>query len=738
MSTVSPHTEEEGREILLRYKHILKTSYVRLSPEDLTLIRAAFDLMMDAHQGVRRKSGEPYIYHPLAVAQIVAEEIGLGAVAIASALLHDVVEDTDYTVEDIERHTNAKVASIVEGLTKISQVNDSNVSLQAENFRKMLLTLSDDIRVILIKLADRLHNMMTLDAMPSHKQLKIASETLFIYAPLAHRLGLYSIKTELEDLALRYTEPKMYHHIEQKEIEDKEKQNAYIDQFSSIIRDKLQSYQVDFSIEGRPKSIYSIRNKMIKQGVPYEDVFDKFAIRVVFKSDKKDEKFIAWKIYSIITDCYRSNPRRLRDWISQPKTTGYEALHITVYDEVGGRWVEVQIRSERMHEIAEKGYAAHYKYKNGANDDNVMDIWINRLKDVLENPESNAIDFVDNFKMNLYTKEVYVYTPQGKIISLPKGSSALDFAYAIHTKIGETCSGVMVNGILKPFSYQVKNGDMIKVLTSPNQKPKTAWLDYVKTSKARTRIKAELRNQQRLEVNHGRDILRRKLRYLKIAFNKDVENNLVAYFKLSNSQEVFKNVALGLISNNDIRDFVRYQNNTILNIFRRRSNKFDKAKKPVVTPKEEEVAKELVFGSDNQSIVYTMAKCCHPVKGDEVFGFLSTNGLKVHRVDCENAVELQSQYAYRILQAQWVEAQKVDKVEQVKLIIKAIDRQGLANDILTLISKQMKVDIKKINFDETNGIFNGEITLAVFNFAQLQDLLKKLKQVDGIKSIQRQ
>ena len=735
MTKYTPNLEEESKQVLIRYKHILKTSYVRLSQEDLVLIRSAFDLMMDAHKGVRRKSGEPYIYHPLAVAQIVAQEIGLGAVAIASALLHDVVEDTDYTVDDIERHTNSKVAAIVEGLTKIAQVNDSNVSLQAENFRKMLLTLSDDIRVILIKLADRLHNMMTLDAMPNHKQLKIASETLFIYAPLAHRLGLYGIKTELEDLSLKYTEPKMYQHILQKEKEDKEKQTLYIEHFSSLIKEKLESHHIQFQIEGRPKSIYSIRNKMIKQGVSYEDVFDKFAIRVVFQSDKEEEKFIAWKIYSVITDCYRSNPRRLRDWISQPKSTGYEALHITVYDEIG-RWVEVQIRSERMHEIAEKGYAAHYKYKTGVNSDNVMDTWINKLKDVLENPESNAIDFVDNFKMNLYTKEIYVYTPQGKIISLPKGSCALDFAYSIHTKIGETCSGVMVNGILRPFSYQVQNGDMVKVLTSPKQQPKSSWLDLVKTSKARTRIKASLRNQRRQEVEHGKDILRRKLRYLKMNFTKDVENSLVSYFNLINSQEVFLNVSLGLITNDQIRKFVRDQNNNILNLFKKRVRNIE-SKSTTKPSQKSDKEQELVFGSDHQSIVYSMSKCCHPVKGDEVFGFLSTNGLKVHRVDCTNAVKLQSQYAYRILQATWIDKEKEDITREVDLMITAVDRPKLATDILLLVSKEAKVNMKKVNFEESGGLFRGEVTLEVRNIDQLEDLLTSIKQVDGVKSISR-
>ncbi|HLV50893.1 MAG TPA: RelA/SpoT family protein, partial [Flavobacterium sp.] len=481
--------EKENKEIAREYKELLSISYQTLSDEDKKLIRKAFDVAVEAHKEQRRKSGEAYIFHPIAVAKIVAAEIGLGPTSIAAALMHDVVEDTDITVEDIERMFNPKIAQIVEGLTKISRMEpDPDISLQAENYRKMLLTLNDDVRVILIKIADRLHNMQTMESMVAHKQAKIASETLYIYAPLAHRLGLFNIKTKLEDLGLKYTEPDVYNEILSRIKETKEEQNTYIESITSVLGEALEKEGMEFTIKGRPKSIYSIHKKMNVQGVTFDQVYDKFAIRIIYKADQQDEKFLAWKIYSIVTDYYRPSPSRLRDWISSPKSTGYEALHITVMGPKG-RWVEVQIRSERMDEIAERGYAAHYKYKQGVTDENSLDRWLNLLKETLESQESNAVDFVEDFKLNLYAKEIYIFTPKGEIKSLPKGATALDFAFSIHTDIGIKTRGTKVNGKLVPLNYQLNSGDQVEIITSANQKPSSHWLEFVTTARARNKIK---------------------------------------------------------------------------------------------------------------------------------------------------------------------------------------------------------------------------------------------------------
>lgn len=481
--------EAENKAIAQEYKELLRISYQTLSDEDKKLIRKAFDVAVDAHKDQRRKSGEAYIFHPIAVAKIVARDIGLGATSIAAALMHDVVEDTEITVEDIEKLFNPNIAKIVEGLTKIAKVKtDQDVSIQAENFRKMLLTLHDDVRVILIKIADRLHNMQTMESMADYKQAKIASETLYIYAPLAHRLGLYNIKTQLEDLGLKYTEPEVFKDIVSKIKETKEEQDAYIKAISDVIGNSLKEEGVEFTLKGRPKSIYSIRRKMKVQGVTFDEVYDKFALRIVYKSDPHDEKFLAWKIYSVVTDHYRPSPSRLRDWISSPKSSGYEALHITVMGPKG-QWVEIQVRSERMNEIAEKGYAAHYKYKNADSEEHGLEIWLNQLKEALESQASNAVDFVEDFKLNLYAKEIYVFTPKGDIKSLPKGATSLDFAFSIHSEIGIHTRGTKVNGKLVPLNHVLNSGDQVEIITSPVQKPTVHWLEYVTTSRARTKIK---------------------------------------------------------------------------------------------------------------------------------------------------------------------------------------------------------------------------------------------------------
>ncbi|MGB7843544.1 MAG: RelA/SpoT family protein, partial [Salinimicrobium sp.] len=533
--------EKENKEIARQYKELLRISYQTLTDEDKKLIRHAFDVAVDAHKDQRRKSGEAYIFHPIAVAKIVASEIGLDATSISAALLHDVVEDTAYTLEDIERLFGDTIARIVDGLTKISHLqHDKDVSLQAENFRKMLLTLNDDVRVIIIKIADRLHNMQTMDSMRTDKQEKIASETLYIYAPLAHRIGLYNIKTELEDLGLKYTEPDVYNDILQKIRESKEQQDAYIKEFSRVIKESLDKEDITYSIKGRPKSIFSIRRKMKNQNVGFDEVYDKFAVRIIYKTNRENEKFLAWKIYSIVTDHFRPNPTRLRDWISSPKSTGYEALHITVMGPKG-RWVEVQIRSQRMNEIAEKGYAAHYKYKQGNKEDGLEE-WVNKLQEALENPEVNAVDFVEQFKLNLYSKEIFVFTPQGDLKSLPKGATPMDFAFSIHTQVGLRTRGARVNGKLVPLSTELNSGDQVEIITSEKAKPNSNWLDYATTARARAKIKSSLKEEKKDIAEEGKAVLTRKLRAQKIPFNEKTINELVTFFKLKTSLDLFYRV----------------------------------------------------------------------------------------------------------------------------------------------------------------------------------------------------
>ena len=564
--------EAENKAIAQEYKELLRISYQTLTDEDKKLIRKAFDVAVDAHKEQRRKSGEAYIFHPIAVAKIVASQIGLGATAIAAALMHDVVEDTEITIADIEKMFNPKIAQIVEGLTKIPRIKkDQEISLQAENFRKMLLTLHDDVRVILIKIADRLHNMQTMEGMADYKQAKIASETLYIYAPLAHRLGLYNIKTQLEDLSLKYTEPEIYTSIVSKIKETKEEQDAYIQSISEILSNSLKEEGIEFIIKGRPKSIYSIRRKMKVQGVTFDEVYDKFALRIIYKSNEHDEKFLAWKIYSVITDHYRPSPSRLRDWISSPKSSGYEALHVTVMGPKG-RWVEIQVRSERMDEIAEKGYAAHYKYKNGSSsEEHGLEIWLNQLKEALENANTNAVDFVEDFKLNLYAKEIYVFTPKGEIKSLPKGATSLDFAFSIHSEIGVKTRGTKVNGKLVPLNHVLNSGDQVEIITSPNQKPNAQWLDYVTTSRAKTKIKNVLNENIKKIGEDGKEVLVRKLKHLKINFNEQTLNELVNYFKLQTSLDLFYRVGIGAINNQQLRDFAALKSNTLVNIFKKMS-----------------------------------------------------------------------------------------------------------------------------------------------------------------------
>jgi GTP diphosphokinase / guanosine-3',5'-bis(diphosphate) 3'-diphosphatase len=716
--------ERENKEIAQQYKELLRISYQTLSEEDKKLIRQAFDVAVDAHKDQRRKSGEAYIFHPIAVAKIVASEIGLDATSIAAALLHDVVEDTTYSLEDIRRLFGDTVARIVDGLTKISHLeHDKDVSLQAENFRKMLLTLNDDVRVIIIKIADRLHNMQTMDSMRTDKQEKIASETLYIYAPLAHRIGLYNIKIELEDLGLKYTEPEVYDEILKKIRESKEEQDKYIDAFTQVIQDSLDREQMQYTIKGRPKSIYSIRRKMKNQNVTFDEVYDKFAVRIIYKSDPANEKFLAWKIYSIVTDHFRPNPTRLRDWISSPKSTGYEALHITVMGPKG-RWVEVQIRSERMNEIAEKGYAAHYKYKQGNQEDGLEE-WVNKLQEALESAEVNAVDFVEQFKLNLYSKEIFVFTPQGELKSLPKGATPLDFAFSIHTEVGLRTRGARVNGKLVPLSTTLNSGDQVEIITSEKAKPNSNWLDYATTARARAKIKSSLREEKKAIAEEGKAILTRKLRAQKIPFNEKTINELVIFFKLKTSLDLFYRVGVGIIDNQKLKDYAASRSNALVSFFKSKMRKH-----PTVEDidRDEITARydQLVFGRDEEVLDYKLANCCNPIPGDSVFGFITVSeGIKVHKKDCPNAIQLQSNFAYRIIQAKWKDSTQ----EEFKAVIKltGIDNIGLVNDVTKEISNNMNVNIRNINFDSQDGIFTGRITVVVKNNGILKKLIEHLK-----------
>src|SRR6478609_6455980 len=721
--------DKENKAIAQEYKELLRISYQTLTTEDKKVIRKAFDVAVDAHSEQRRKSGEAYIFHPIAVAKIVASDIGLGATSIAAALMHDVVEDTPITVKDIDKMFGPKIAQLVEGLTKISLVQkDLNVSMQAENFRRMLLTLNHDVRVILIKIADRLHNMLTMDSMEDHKQVKLASETLYIYAPLAHRLGLYKIKNKLEDLGLKYTEPERYNNIVSKIRETKEEQDLYIKDISEVLQKALDEEKIDYIIKGRPKSIYSINRKMLAQNVTFDEVYDKFALRIVYKSNPHDEKFLAWKIYSIVTDHYRPSPSRLRDWISSPKSTGYEALHITVMGPKG-RWVEVQVRSERMDEIAEKGYAAHYKYKQGATEESGLDVWLNLLKEALENSETNAVDFVEDFKMNLYAKEIFVFTPKGEIKSLPKGATSLDFAFSIHSEIGIKTRGTRVNGKLVPLNYELKSGDQVEVITSPHQKPTINWLDYVTTARAKNKIRSVLNEDIKKIAEDGKELLTRKLKHLKVSLNEQTTNELVNFFRLKTSLDLFYRVGVGSIDNQQLKDFAAQKSNTLINFFK------NKIKRSHSTA-DEDIHKQvissnydmLVFGKTQDKLDYKISTCCNPIPGDEVFGFVTINdGIKIHKKDCPNAISLQSNYAYRIMQAKWIDSTQQDFKATINIM--GMDTLGLTNELTKVISNNMNVNIQSISLNGDAGIFKGQVSVIVPNITILKKLMDNIKKL---------
>ena len=668
-------------------KLLLKKSYQELSKIEKKTIKLAFETAKNAHGNQVRKSGEPYIFHPLKVARIVSEEIGLGATSIIAALLHDVVEDTNITIDDVEILFGKEVSKIVDGLTKISKLSkDKRVSIQAENFKKMLLSINDDVRVILIKIADRLHNMMTLDFLSVEKQVRISSETLFIYAPLAHRIGMYNIKTKLEDLSLKFTEPDVYHGIEKKIKESEKERLKYIKNFSKKLEVHLKTQKILFRTEGRFKSIFSIRKKMQLKNKRYDEVFDQFAVRIIYKSNQKNEKFLAWKIYSIVTDHFQPNPTRLRDWISSPKSTGYEALHITIVGPAG-KWIEVQIRSERMHEIAEKGYAAHFKYKNNSKNitEDGMDKWLDKLRNIVKANESDAIDFVNDFKLNLYSSEIFVFTPMGDLKSLPTNATPVDFAFSIHSEIGEKTRGSRVNGKIVPLNFKLNSGDQVEIITSETAKPNASWLDFVVTSKARSEIRTSLRVEERKIAEEGKELLRRKLKQMKFNFSEKIINALVSYFNLKTSLDLFYRVGFGTIDNKMLKSFAAEEKNRFFQLFKRR---------PSDKPKKNELHDEnissfydlLVFGKNYEKFEYKLSPCCKPIPGDGVFGFVSINdGIKVHKNDCPNAISLHSNYGYRIINAKWIDSSKGFFTGILKL--SGIDRIGLISEVTNIISK---------------------------------------------------
>lgn len=722
--------EAEKSEILKRYRALLRACKETLQKGDKKMIRRAFELALESHQDMRRKSGEPYIYHPIAVAQIAAEEIGLGTTSIVCALLHDVVEDTDITLEDVEREFGKKVAKIIDGLTKISGVFDYNSSLQAENFRKMLLTLADDVRVILIKLADRLHNMRTMEFMPREKQLKIASETVYLYAPLAHRLGLYAMKSELEDLSMKYTETATYKYIAQRLNEKKTEREKFIKEFIDPIQKILDEQGLAAKVYGRPKSINSIWNKMRKKNIPFEEVYDLFAIRIILDSQIEQEKADCWKAYSIVTDFYRPNPDRLRDWISSPKFNGYESLHTTVMGPKG-QWVEVQIRTERMNEIAEKGFAAHWKYKEAPNaESSGLDQWLQKVRDLLNNPESNALDFLDDFKMNLFSDEIFIFTPKGALMQLPANATALDFAFEIHSDLGAKCIGAKVNHKLVPLSYQLQNGDQVEIITSNKQTPKEDWLNFVITAKAKSKIKSSLKDEKRRIADEGREILDRKLKSLKIPSTIENINKITHFFKLHASQDFLYQIAKGGIDIGDLKDYVNYEKNAEYKPFER-TDPAEFVKKI----KSEEVD-TLLIGEDLQKIDYKLSACCNPIPGDDVFGFVTVGeGIKIHRTSCPNATKLMSNFGYRIVKARWNSQKQLAFL--TGLNITGIDDVGLINKITTIISNDFKVNMRSITVDSHEGIFDGSIMVYVNDTHHLNELIAKLKQVNGVTDVRR-
>lgn len=729
-------TEQDKREIIRQYRALLRALKTKLKKGDKEQVRHAFEMAAEAHRDMRRKSGEPYILHPLAVAQITVQEIGLGVTSAVCALLHDTVEDTELSLEDIEREFGTQCAHIIDGLTKISTVlEETNTSTkQAENFKKILLTLAEDPRVILIKLADRLHNMRTLDSMSREKQLKISSETTFIYSPLAHRLGLYNIKSEMEDLTLKYTEPEVYFDIAQKLRESKRERTRYINEFIKPVKERLGAEAFDFEIFGRPKSIHSIWNKMKTKGVTFEEVYDLFAIRIILKSKPEHEKADCWRAYSIITDFYMPSTERLRDWLSKPKSNGYEALHTTVMGP-GGRWVEIQIRSKRMNEIAEKGLAAHWKYKEGATQESNFDQWFNQIRELLGNSDTNTLDFLQDFKLNLFSEEIYVYTPKGDLKILPAGASALDFAFSIHTDIGSRCIGAKVNYKLVPISHKLRTGDQVEIITSSKQKPSEDWLNFVITAKAKAKVKDALKEEKRQIAQEGKDLLERKLSRKGAPLNLHNINELTQYYKMPSSLDLFFHVARKNIDLQELRHFT-------LNGDKLEAPKPEKPSKP---PVDEEGTKKqpprkdaelIIFGESSDRIEYKLAQCCKPIPGDDVFGFITASeGLKIHRTNCPNAAQLLSHYGHRVVKTKWAKNKEISFLTGLRII--GLDDVGVINKITNIVSGELKINISALTIESQEGLFEGIIKVFIHDKEELDELANRLGKLDGIQSVSR-
>ncbi len=726
--------EQEKKEIVRKYRALSRALRPKIKKGDKELLRTAFEMAANAHKTMRRKSGEPYIFHPIEVAMICVEEIGLGVRSTICALLHDTVEDTDITLDDIKSEFGNEIAKIVDGLTKISTVMDTNSSQQAENFKKILLTLTDDPRVILIKLADRLHNMRTLDSMKQEKQLKIASETIWVYAPLAHRMGLYNIKTELEDLSMKYLEADTYKEIAKKLAETKRERTKYINEFIRPLKDKLTNVGFDFEIYGRPKSIHSIWNKIKKKGVSFEEVYDLFAIRVILDAPVEKEKEECWKVYSLITDEYLPSPERLRDWLSNPKSNGYEALHTTVMGPQG-KWVEVQIRTKRMNEIAEKGLAAHFKYKEGTQNEDRFDKWFMQIREALGNQDEGGIDFLQDFKTSFLAEEIYVYTPKGDVKMLPTNSSALDFAFFIHTAIGSKCIGAKVNHKLVPISHKLRSGDQIEIITSNKQKPTEDWLNNVVTAKAKNSIKDALREEKKTIAEEGKYTLQRKLEAIGAVYNPFNIDQVMNYYKLNSQLDLLYKIAT---KNIDLKE---------LKLFQVVGDKIE-APKPLVAPTDvvhdhhtpKPVSKKdselIIFGESSDQIKYTLAKCCNPIPGDDVFGFVSTGkGLIIHRTTCPNATQLLANYGHRVVKTKWAKNKEISFLTGLSII--GLDDVGVVNKITNIISGELKINIAALTIESKEGLFEGTIKVYVHDKDELEALVDRIKSLNGIQQVNR-
>ena len=728
--------DKAERQLIQRaYRKLLRAVKTPMTDDDKNNIRRAFELAVAAHKEQRRKSGEPYIMHPIEVARICAEEIGLGPTALVCALLHDVVEDTDVTIEEIEEQFGPIIARIVDGLTKLDGTYTSNVP-QAENLKKVLSTLVDDVRVVLIKMADRLHNMRTLGAMPHHKQVKIAAETSYIYAPLAHRLGLYNIKTELQDLCMKITEPEAYQEISRKLKETQRQRTRYINEFIRPLTKKLDALNVPYRIFGRPKSIHSIWSKIKNKGVSFEQVYDLFAVRIVVDVEREREKKVCWEVYSIVTDVHHPIPERLKDWITTPKSNGYESLHTTVIGPQG-RYVEVQIRSERMDEIAEKGYAAHYKYKGVGTERDVYQIWLDSMRELLEDPSSDPLEFISDFKTTLFKEEVYVYTPKGDMRVLPKGATALDFAFNIHSEVGYHCSAAKVNGKLVPLGYKLRNGDQVEIFTSKKQKPNESWLKMVITGKARSKIRSSMKEERRRQGEIGRETLERKFKNLKLEFEKNVDI-LVKHLQLHSRPDLYYAIAMGEINPGElIKNNFQIENGLLTPIKTEEPETESETKKnkrlsKVKTPK----MKLLVGGEPADQYTYSFATCCNPVPGDDIFAFLTTNsGLKIHRTSCPNASNMFTHYGYRIMSAEWVAAWNTTFV--AKLRITGIDEgPGVIQQLSSEISK-LGVNIRSFNISGDEGYFECDLSILVQNTDQLNVIIRALRKLNNITTVSR-